>query len=67
MYPDIKAGIVGTWRDGVMVTGKPAILNNFISLEGMGSWVEYELVFFSSYFNIAFLLFVAPAGEEGGL
>ena len=35
LYPDIKTGIVGTWRDGLMVTGKPARILNFLPYQGI--------------------------------
>ncbi len=35
LYSDIKSGIVGTWKDGAMIQGKPAFLKNFTINSGM--------------------------------
>ena len=35
LYPDIKVGLVGTWKDGEMVTARPAKLIGFSSISGM--------------------------------
>ena len=37
----MKAGIIGTWRDGSMVTGKPAILQKFVV---DGGWIGLQLI-----------------------
>jgi len=35
LYKDIHTGMVGTWKDGKMVTGKPAILESLVMDSGM--------------------------------